>query len=82
MFKKSPVRRRPRQAALCNFETGKAVLLPAHLRWLDTKVRGIVTGNPSAWVDVIGHASRQWKHTGGPSTDLNRALSAQRCARQ
>ena len=52
---------------LCNFETGKAVLLPAHLRWLDTKVRGIVTGNPSAWVDVIGHASRQWKHTGGPT---------------
>jgi hypothetical protein len=68
-------------ARLCNFATGTAVLLPAHLRWLDTKVRPIVAGNPSAWVDVIGHASRQWKHTGGANShELNRALSAQRCA--
>jgi hypothetical protein len=67
-------------ARLCNFPTGKATLLTAHERWLDAKVRPIVAGNPSAWVDVIGHASRQWRHTGGANAhDLNRALSLQRC---
>jgi hypothetical protein len=68
-------------ARLCNFVTGRATLLPAHLNWLDTKVRPLVAGNLSAWVDMIGHASRQWKHTGGVSSHgLNRALSAERCA--
>jgi hypothetical protein len=66
-------------ARLCNFATGRATLLPAHLTWLDTKVRPVVAGNSSAWVDVISHASRQWKHTeGANSHKLNRALSAQR----
>ena len=68
-------------ARLCNFATGGSRLLPAHVNWLDTKVRQLVAGNPSAWVDVIGHASRQWRHTGGASSrDLNRALSMERCA--
>jgi hypothetical protein len=68
-------------ARLCNFATGGAILLPAHRKWLDTKVRPLVVGNPSAWVDVIGHASRQWRQTGGANShDLNRRLSADRCA--
>jgi hypothetical protein len=68
-------------ARLCNLATGKATLLPAHLKWLDTKVRPLVAGNPSAWTDVIGHASRQWRHTARANAhDLNRALSAERCA--
>src|SRR5579872_5861345 len=67
-------------ARLCNFVTGGANLLPAHIQWLDGKVRSLVAGNPRAWIDVIGHASRQWKHTGGADAHaLNRALSDRRC---
>jgi outer membrane protein OmpA-like peptidoglycan-associated protein len=67
-------------ARLCNFVTGGAQLLPKHVKWLDDNVRLLVTGNPSAWVDVIGYASRQWKNTGGADSHaLNRRLSAERC---
>jgi hypothetical protein len=43
-------------------------------------VRPLVASNPSGWVDLIGHASRQWLFTGGLSSHvLNRNLSFQRC---
>jgi hypothetical protein len=68
-------------ARLCNFPTGGAVPLPSHITWLKNRVRPLVVGNPTAWVDVIGYASRQWKHTGGANAHgLNRKLSADRCA--
>src|SRR5580698_7758603 len=67
-------------ARLCNFVTGSATPLPAHTTWLDAKVRPVVGTNPSAWIDLLGHAWRQWKATGGLSSHmLNRALSFQRC---
>lgn len=67
-------------ARLCNFVTGSSTPLPAHTAWLDAKVRPVVGTNPSAWVDLLGHASRQWKAPGGlNSHTLNRALSFQRC---
>ena len=67
-------------ARLSDFSTGGAVPLPAHTAWLDSKVKPLISGNPSAWVDLLGHASRQWKHTGGMNShQLNRILSFQRC---
>jgi len=67
-------------ARLCNFATGSTTPLPDHDRWLDAKLRPLVASNPSAWVDLIGHASRQWRHTGAFNAhQLNRALSFQRC---
>jgi hypothetical protein len=67
-------------ARLCNFVTGSSTPLPAHTAWLDAKVRPVVGTNPSAWVDLLGHASRQWKATGGLNSHmLNRALSFKRC---
>ncbi len=67
-------------ARLCNFVTGSSTPLAAHIQWLDAKVRPVVSSNPSAWVDLLGHASRQWKQTGGLNSHmLNRALSFQRC---
>lgn len=65
---------------LSNFATGSSIPLTTHFQWLDAKVRPLVAGNPSAWIDLIGHASRQWRHTGGfNSHQLNRTLSFQRC---
>jgi hypothetical protein len=67
-------------ARLCNFVTGASTPLPAHVAWLDAKVRPVVGTNPFAWVDLLGHASRRWKATGGLNSHmLNRALSFQRC---
>ncbi|HEV3020859.1 MAG TPA: hypothetical protein VGX76_00270 [Pirellulales bacterium] len=67
-------------ARLCNFPTGKATLLPAHTTWLDDHVKPLVTANPASSVDVIGHASRQWRHTGGNNSHvLNHDLSIERC---
>jgi hypothetical protein len=39
-----------------------------------------VASNPTAWIDIIGHASRQWRYTGGLSSHrLNQVLSFERC---
>ena len=56
-----------------NFETGKAILLPAHQAWLNTNVKPVVAGSTTAWVDLIGYAS----HRGGSA--LNQKLSVDRC---
>jgi len=67
-------------ARLCNFGTGQSNPLPTHERWLEDNVRPVLAGNPAAWVDVIGHASRQWKQTGGRNShQLNYELTVQRC---
>jgi hypothetical protein len=67
-------------ARLCNFATGKAKPLAAHNQWMESKVKPVLASNPSAWVDILGHASRQWNHTGGHSShQLNATLSMSRC---
>jgi hypothetical protein len=67
-------------ARLCNFASGSAAPLPAHQAWLEKDVRSAVAGVPGTWVDIIGHASRQWLRTGGANAHaLNLNLSRQRC---
>jgi hypothetical protein len=67
-------------ARLCNFATGSPTPLASHRAWLDANVRPKIAGNASAWVDVIGHASTQWKHTHRANAHaLNMALSLNRC---
>lgn len=43
---------------LCNFSTGSAELLPAHVRWIDEHFLPKIQLHPYAWVDLIGSASR------------------------
>lgn len=67
-------------ARLCNFRTGSSAVLPTHAAWLAKAVKPVITSNPSSWVDLIGHASRQWNNAQGlNSHNLNRSLSLQRC---
>ena len=37
-------------ARLCNFPTGKAMLLPAHIAWLDNVVARLLRSSPDPWV--------------------------------
>lgn len=68
-------------ARLCNYPTGQAKPIVAHKAWLEKKVKPILQSNPGAWVDLIGHASRQWSKTQGSNAHtLNKNLSTQRCA--
>ncbi|MBR1223060.1 hypothetical protein JQ557_34030 [Bradyrhizobium sp. U87765 SZCCT0131] len=60
-------------ARLCNFHTGHAGLLPAHLDWLDNTVAPLVAAASTPWVNIIGYAS----HLGDAS--FNQRLSFQRC---
>ncbi len=60
-------------ARLCNFPTGHADLLPAHVDWLDSTVAPIVRDLATPWVDIIGYAS----HLGGAT--FNQKLSFARC---
>jgi hypothetical protein len=60
-------------ARLCNFHTGSADLLPAHIAWLDTTLAPIVRDLPTPWVDIIGYAS----HLGNAA--FNQRLSFNRC---
>ena len=67
-------------ARLCNFRTGSEHPLPAHKAWLDVNVQSMVASIRNTWVDLLGHASRQWKHTGGQNShELNKRLSLNRC---
>jgi len=45
-------------ARLCNFTTGQADLLPAHIDFLDKEVAAVIRGMQGPWVDLFGYASR------------------------
>jgi hypothetical protein len=60
-------------ARLCNFPTGHAMLLPAHVSWLDSVVSPLLRGLADPWVDLYGYAS----HLGSPA--FNKRLSFDRC---
>ncbi|NEU11866.1 hypothetical protein G3T14_06950 [Methylobacterium sp. BTF04] len=67
-------------ARLCNFPTGQSKPIGAHRQWLEAKVKPIIASNPAAWVDLIGHASRQWSKAQGTNAHtLNKNLSYERC---
>ena len=67
-------------ARLCNFETGSAQPLPSHTQWLSQNVKPILASKSNAWIDLLGYASRQWKHTQGQNShQLNTDLSIARC---
>lgn len=60
-------------ARLCNFPTGKAMLLPNHKAWLDTTVKRLLRDLPDPWVDLYGYASHLGDHA------FNKRLSFDRC---
>jgi outer membrane protein OmpA-like peptidoglycan-associated protein len=60
-------------ARLCNFPTGHANLLPAHISWLDKTVAPLLRGLPNPWVDLFGYASHLGNHA------FNKRLSFDRC---
>ena len=60
-------------ARLCNFPTGKAILLPAHISWLDSVVPRLLRDLPDPWVDLYGFASHLGNHA------FNKRLSVDRC---
>ena len=60
-------------ARLCNFPTGRAVLLPKHSLWLTNDLGGVMNGTTAPWVDVVGYASK----LGDPRANLR--LSRARC---
>jgi hypothetical protein len=60
-------------ARLCNFPTGKAMLLPAHIAWLDNIVARLLRSLPDPWVDLYGYASHLGNHA------FNKRLSFERC---
>ena len=45
-------------ARLCNFSTGAADLLQAHIAYLDSEVAPVIRGMNGPWVDLLGYASR------------------------
>lgn len=45
-------------ARLCNFPTGRADLLRAHIDFLDKEVATVIRGMQGPWVDLFGYASR------------------------
>lgn len=45
-------------ARLCNFATGRAELLQAHVDFLDKEVAGVIRNMQGPWVDLFGYASR------------------------
>jgi hypothetical protein len=49
-------------ARLCNFPTGRAMLLPAHIAWLDNVVARLLRSLPDPWVDLYGYASHLGNH--------------------
>jgi hypothetical protein len=59
-------------ARLCNFDTGQAILLLAHEKFLDEEVAPVIRGMQGPWVDLFGYASRR-----GDAT-FNRRLSDNR----
>lgn len=46
-------------ARLCNFVTGEAFLLPAHVNFLDQEVAPVIRGMQGPWVDIYSYASRR-----------------------
>jgi hypothetical protein len=60
-------------ARLCNFPTGKAMLMPAHIAWLDNTVARLLRSLPDPWVDLYGYASHLGNHA------FNKRLSFDRC---
>ncbi len=58
-------------ARLCNFDTGKAVLLESHEIWLDANVRPVFKEMLGPWVDIFGYASRLGDERGYDNTGLS-----------
>jgi len=46
-------------ARLCNFPTGRADLLPAHIDFLDKEVAAVIRGMQGPWVDLLFRTRRQ-----------------------
>ena len=61
-------------ARLCNFRTGDATPLEAHLKWINGELKSALAGSPNPWVDIYAYASQR----GGAAGYDNQALSEHR----
>lgn len=63
---------------LCNFETGKEIVLESHRTWLKPLVKMTLAAQNS-WIDLVGYAS-ELQYSDSDKTGGNWALSQRRCA--
>ena len=61
-------------ARLCNFRTGDATPLDAHIAWINGELKSALASSPNPWVDIYAYASQR----GGSRGFDNQALSEHR----